>query len=53
MEELLYELHIVQTINALLYCCAENWDYESEWNNRVHTKVLELALGNDEGSVGF
>ncbi|CAE7021382.1 hypothetical protein HRS9139_01082 [Pyrenophora teres f. teres] len=53
IEELLHELHIVQTINALSHRCAENRDHESEWNNRVHTKVLELALGNDEASIGF
>ncbi|KAF2105199.1 hypothetical protein BDV96DRAFT_592897 [Lophiotrema nucula] len=53
MEELLCELRTVQTINALSHRCAENRDHESEWNNRVHTKVLELALGNDEVSVGF
>ncbi|CBX91614.1 predicted protein [Plenodomus lingam JN3] len=53
IEELLRELHIVQTIYALSNRCVENRDHESEWNNRVHTKVLELALGNDEASVGF
>ncbi|CAA9959554.1 hypothetical protein PTMSG1_02971 [Pyrenophora teres f. maculata] len=53
IEELLHELHIVQTINALSHRCAENRDHESEWNNRVHSKVLELALGNDEASIGF
>ncbi|KAF2802870.1 uncharacterized protein BDZ99DRAFT_576470 [Mytilinidion resinicola] len=53
MEELLCELRTVQTINALSHRCAENRDHESEWNNRVHTKVLELALGNNEVSVGF
>jgi hypothetical protein len=45
MEELLRELHIVQTTNALSHRCAENRDHESEWNNRVHTKVFGLALG--------
>lgn len=53
MEELLCELDAVQTINALSHRCAENRDHESEWNNRVHTKVLELALGNDEVNVGY
>ncbi|KAH8693443.1 hypothetical protein GQ44DRAFT_779910 [Phaeosphaeriaceae sp. PMI808] len=68
MEELLCELRTVQTINTLSlvanvplfrlterlsHRCAENRDHESEWNNWVHTKVLELALGNDEVSVGF
>lgn len=53
MEELMAELRTVQTINALSRRCAENRDHESEWNNRVHTKVLELALGNDEAQVGF
>jgi len=53
MEELLCELRTVQTINALSHRCAENRDHEGEWNNRVHTKVLELALGNDEVGVGF
>lgn len=53
MEELIAELRMVQTINALSHRCAENRDHESEWNNRVHTKVLELALRNDEAQVGF
>ncbi|KAF2876860.1 hypothetical protein BDV95DRAFT_624998 [Massariosphaeria phaeospora] len=53
IEELLTELDVIQTINALSHRCAENRDHESEWNNRVHTKVFELALGNDEGIVGF
>lgn len=53
MTELKKELHTILTINALSHRCAENRDHESEWNNRVHTKVLELALGNDEACVGF
>ncbi|KAF2628859.1 hypothetical protein BU25DRAFT_447815 [Macroventuria anomochaeta] len=53
MAELMGELQTIQSINALSHRCAENRDHESEWNNRVHTKVLELALRNDEARVGF
>ncbi|KAH9859269.1 hypothetical protein J1614_012183 [Plenodomus biglobosus] len=53
MAELTAELCTILTINTLSHRCAEARDHESEWNNRVHTKVLELALGNDEARVGF
>ncbi|KAF2626363.1 hypothetical protein BU25DRAFT_411764 [Macroventuria anomochaeta] len=53
IEELKAELQTTLAINALSNRCAKNRDHESEWNNRVHTKVLELALGNDEAHVGF
>jgi hypothetical protein len=53
MDELLWELRTIQDIISLSHRCSVNRDHETEWNNRVHTKVLELALGNDETSVGF
>lgn len=52
-EELLWQLRIIQDIISLSHRCSVNRDHETEWNNRVHTKVLELALGSDETSVGF
>lgn len=51
--ELTSELQTIQSINAFSRRCVLNRDHESEWNNRVHTKVLELALGIDEARVGF
>ncbi|KAJ4330091.1 hypothetical protein N0V87_010306 [Didymella glomerata] len=53
VDELLWELRTIQDIVSLSHRCSVNRDHETEWNNRVHTKVLELALGNDETSVGF
>jgi hypothetical protein len=53
VDELLWELHTIQDIVSLSHRCLLNRDHETEWNNRVHTKVLELALGNDKTSVGF
>ncbi|KAF9733994.1 hypothetical protein PMIN03_006622 [Paraphaeosphaeria minitans] len=53
LDELLWELRIIQDIISLSHRCSVNRDHKAEWNNRVHTKVLELALGNDETSVGF
>lgn len=53
MDELLWELRTIQDIISLSHRCSVNRDHETEWNNRVHTKVLELALGNDETGVGF
>ncbi|KAF2820911.1 hypothetical protein CC86DRAFT_304134, partial [Ophiobolus disseminans] len=53
VDELLCELRIIQDIVSLSHRCSVNWDHKTEWNNRVHTKVLELALGNDETRVGF
>tara|TARA_R110002003_G_scaffold1452_2_gene23079 strand:+ start:230 stop:970 length:741 start_codon:yes stop_codon:yes gene_type:complete len=53
VDELLWELRTIQDIISLSHRCSVNRDHETEWNNRVHTKVLELALGNDETSVGF
>ena len=53
MDRLLQELQTIQVINLLSHRCSVNRDHETEWNNRVHTKVLELALGNDETRVGF
>ncbi|CAI6342380.1 unnamed protein product [Periconia digitata] len=52
-DELLWELRTIQDIISLSHRCSVNRDHETEWNNRVHTKVLELALGNDETRVGF
>ncbi|PSN58927.1 hypothetical protein BS50DRAFT_641365 [Corynespora cassiicola Philippines] len=52
MDELLWELRTIQDIISLSHRCSVNRDHETEWNNRVHTKVLELALGNDETNVG-
>jgi hypothetical protein len=51
--ELISELQTIQIINAFSRRCVVNRDHESEWNNRVHTKILELALGSDEARVGF
>ena len=53
IEELMRKLHAMQTINTLLHYCAENQDYKSKQNNCVHTKVLELALGNNKISIRF
>jgi hypothetical protein len=53
VDELLSELRTVQDIISLSQWCSVNRDHETKWNNQVHTKVLELALGNDETSVGF
>jgi hypothetical protein len=53
VDELLWELRTIQDIISLSHRCSVNRDHETEWNNRVHTKVLELAFGNDETSVGF
>ncbi|KAF2740440.1 hypothetical protein EJ04DRAFT_455555 [Polyplosphaeria fusca] len=53
VDELLWELRTIQDIISLSHRCSVNRDHETEWNNRVHTKVLELALGNDETGVGF
>jgi hypothetical protein len=53
VDELLWELRTIQDIISLSHRCSVNRDHETEWNNRVHTKVLELALENDETSVGF
>lgn len=53
VDELLRELQTIKHIISLSHRCSVNRDHETEWNNRVHTKVLELALGNDETSVGF
>lgn len=53
VDELLWELRTIQDIISLSHQCSVNWDHETGWNNRVHAKVLELALGNDETSVGF
>ncbi|KAF2245115.1 hypothetical protein BU26DRAFT_77053 [Trematosphaeria pertusa] len=53
VDELLWELRTIQDIISLSHRCSVNRDHETEWNNRVHTKVLELALGNDETSVRF
>lgn len=53
VDDLLWELRTIQDIIALTNRCSTNRDHETEWNNRVHTKVLELAFGNDETSVGF
>jgi hypothetical protein len=51
VDEPLRELRTIQDIISLSHRCSVNWDHETEWNNRVNTKVLELALGNDETSV--
>lgn len=53
MDVLLQELQIIKNIISLTHRCSQNRDHETEWNNRVHTKLLELALGNDETGVGF
>jgi hypothetical protein len=53
VDELLWEFRTIQDITSLSHRCSVNRDHETEWNNRVHTKVLELALGNDETDVGF
>lgn len=53
VDELRWELRTIQDINSLSHRCSRDRDHEAEWNNRVHTKVLELALGNDETRVGF
>lgn len=53
MARLNVELEAIQPINALSHRCAANPDHESEWNNRVHTKVLKLALGNNETRLRF
>jgi hypothetical protein len=31
--ELMGELRVIQTINTLSHCCAENRDHEREWND--------------------
>lgn len=53
VDELLWELQTIQDIISLSHQCSMNWDRETGWDNRVYIKVLELALGNDETSVGF
>ncbi|KAH7074946.1 hypothetical protein BKA63DRAFT_533946 [Paraphoma chrysanthemicola] len=53
VDELLWELQTIQDIISLSHQCSMKWDRETGWDNRVYIKVLELALGNDETSVGF
>jgi hypothetical protein len=53
VDDLLWELRTIQDIVSLSHRCSVNRDHETEWNNPVHTKVLELALGNEEMRVGF
>jgi hypothetical protein len=53
VDELLYELRTIRGIISMSHRCSASHDHTSEWNNRVHTRVLELALGNDETSLGF
>ena len=51
---LLCELETVQTINAKSNRCVTERDHEAEWNCRVHTPLLELALGYvDDKCLGF
>jgi hypothetical protein len=50
---LLSDLWAIKDIVSLPHWCSVNQDHETEWNNGVHTKVLGLALGNDEARVGF
>jgi hypothetical protein len=53
VDKLLWELRAIQDNVPLSHLYLVDRDHESEWNNGVHTKVLELASGNDETSVGF
>ena len=53
VDELLWELRTIQNIISLSPWCLVNCNHETEWNNRVYTKVLELALGNNKTIVRF
>lgn len=53
MDKLLWELRAIRDNVPLSHWCLVERDHESEWNNGVYTKVLELASGNDKTSVGF
>jgi hypothetical protein len=53
VDELLWELRTMQGIVSLSHRCSVKGDHETDWNNRVHTKMLKLALGNDERRLRF
>lgn len=53
MPDLLEELRTMQRIVGDSDRCARAGNPETEWNNQVHSRALELALGRDRSRSSF